>query len=144
MKIALIGCTKRKRNCRSKAIDLYDKSSYFVKRREYANRVLKADEIYILSALHKLLPSEKVIDPYDKGLKDMSRSERIEWADEIMSEIEATINKTDDIFILSGSDYSKDLCPLLLSKGYSVNLVLQGKGGIGYQMNWLDSEVAKA
>jgi cytoplasmic iron level regulating protein YaaA (DUF328/UPF0246 family) len=144
MKVALIGCTKQKRKIESRALNLYDVSPYFVKRRNYAERVIQADKIFILSALHELLPAEQEVEPYNICLKDLSRNASKIWAEHVLNQINSELNKNDEIFILSGSDYSKDLYPLLISDGYKhVTQVLNGKGGIGSQMKWLDEEVAK-
>ena len=144
MKVALIGCTKQKRKIKSRALDLYDVSPYFVKRRKYAERVIQAGGIFILSALHELLPAEQEVEPYNVCLKDLSRNARKIWAEHVLNQINSKLNKNDEIFILSGSDYSKDLYRLLISDGYKhVTQVLNGKGGIGSQMKWLDEEVAK-
>jgi cytoplasmic iron level regulating protein YaaA (DUF328/UPF0246 family) len=144
MKVALIGCTKQKRKIKSRALDLYDVSPYFVKRRKYAEGVIQADKIFILSALHELLPAKQEVEPYNVCLRDLSRNARKIWAEHVLNQINSELNKNDEIFILSGSDYSKDLYPLLISDGYKhVRQVLNGKGGIGLQMKWLDEEVAK-
>jgi len=144
MKVALIGCTKKKRKIKSRALDLYDVSPYFVKRRKYAEIVIQADKIFILSASHELLPAKQEVEPYNVCLRDLSRNVRKIWAERVLNQINSELNKNDEIFILSGSDYSKDLYPLLISDGYKhVTQVLNGKGGIGSQMKWLDEEVAK-
>ena len=141
MRIALIGCTSKKRTNRSKAIDLYDPSAYFRKRVNYAKSVLKTDEIYILSAKHHLLCSDEFVDPYNECLKNKTLQEKKDWADTVFDEIESKINKDDEIYILAGKDYYKYLEPKLIGEGFNVINVLRGKGGIGSQMHWLEEGI---
>lgn len=143
MDVVLIGCSKQKRNEKSKAIDLYT-SPYFVKRRAYAEKVIKADEVFILSAKHKLLAAETMIYPYDLSLNNFTRDKRRTWAEEVLVQIKGKIQIDDEIFILAGKSYYEFLAPLLKKEGYyNVTLPLKGKGGIGLQMKWLNNELEK-
>jgi len=141
MKIALIGCTKKKKKFKSKAIDLYDESPYYRWRLKYVNEIILADKIYILSAKHELLDSNKEIEPYQVCLKDKGFDIEA-WSQNVLKQILSEgIKTTDEIFILSGIEYYKYLGPLLEKAGYKVNIVLDGKGKIGEQVHWLKEQL---
>jgi hypothetical protein len=63
----VISCGARKRAERSPAIDLYT-GPYFRAMRRWAESVVSARHIYILSAKHGLLHSTTLVDPYDARL----------------------------------------------------------------------------
>ena len=87
MKIALIGCTKKKRDICSKAIDLYDKSDFFCKELAYAKKVLNVDSVWILSAKHHLLSADTMVAPYNVTLVGAKKSEREQWATDTFKQI---------------------------------------------------------
>lgn len=142
MKIALLGCTKRKRKEECKAIDMYDASAHYSKRLSYAQDVLKVDEVYILSAKHHLLSKTEKIEPYDVCLADFNKQEKIAWAKTVCQEICSKITLSDEIHILAGKLYCQDLVELLRQNGYkNIVLDLEGKGANGGQMHWLDLQL---
>lgn len=119
-KIVLISCASKKCPNRAKAKDLYV-STLFRSSMTYAN-TLKADKIYILSALHHVLELDEVIEPYnvtlsnvpknkrDKTLKVLNKQEKIKWGEEVFRFLEKVtdINKTHFIF-LAGKEYIEPL-----------------------------------
>ena len=90
MKIAIIGCTSKKETGahKYKAIDLYSPSALFQKEVAYAQRVLKVDKIYILSAKYHLLKSDTEITTYNATLLKMGKEERLTWAEESFEQIQ--------------------------------------------------------
>lgn len=136
--VVLLSCVAQKLSEPAKARDLYQ-SDLFKKSLSYGES-LKPHSMFILSAKHYLLPLNKVIDPYNKTLKDMDADSRKEWADTVISQLQ---NKgydldKDNFVILAGSTYSKDLIPHM--KNYE--LPLKGKR-IGEQKSWLKKQLEK-
>jgi len=73
-KIVLLSCTKSKLDKPAQAQELYSASPMFQKTLEYGKE-LKPDKMFILSAKHHLVPLTKVLEPYDKTLKEMPKDE---------------------------------------------------------------------
>jgi hypothetical protein len=109
-KIVLLSCTKSKLDKPSQAQDLYSASPMFRKTLEYG-KSLRPDKMFILSAKHHLVPLTKVLEPYDKTLKEMSSEEKKVWADEVIKQMKNQgLNLEKDQFIfLTGSEYMKPL-----------------------------------
>jgi hypothetical protein len=107
--VVLVACVATKNNKPAPAKDLYA-SDLFKKSMDYAAKLAKPEDIYILSAKHHLLPINRVIKPYDMTLNDFDKEKKEKWADTVMDEIEDRydINKTNFIF-LAGMNYRKYL-----------------------------------
>jgi hypothetical protein len=80
----------------------------------YAHKLTDSNDIYILSAKHKLLPIKKVIEPYDMTLKDFSADEKQAWSEDVLTDLKKHYNldKTKFVF-LAGEAYKKYLEPEL-------------------------------
>ena len=130
-KIVLISCVKKKRDGRHKAEDLYI-SPFFKKSMAYA-KANKPDKIFILSALHGLLPLGKRIDNYDLSLNNFKVNELRTWADRTIHQLGRVSDLEQDIFIfLAGDRYRKYLLPKIIH--YKIPM----KGlGIGKQLRYL-------
>jgi hypothetical protein len=76
-KIVIISCVSQKLKCKSKAQDLYI-SPLFTKNLKYA-KLLKPDNIFILSAKYGLVGLDEEIEPYNKTLNTMGSNEIKEW-----------------------------------------------------------------
>lgn len=138
MKIALIGCTKKKRDICSKAIDLYDKSDFFCKELAYAKKVLNVDSVWILSAKHHLLSADTMVAPYNVTLVGAKKSEREQWATDTFKQIKNTFDpKSDELFLLCGTKYYEFLEKPLHECGYNYSIPMKDVGGIGKQLQWL-------
>jgi polyhydroxyalkanoate synthesis regulator phasin len=138
-KIVLLSCTKSKLDKPSQAQDLYSASPMFRKTLEYG-KSLRPDKMFILSAKHHLVPLTKVLEPYDKTLKEMSSEEKKVWADEVIKQMKNQgLNLEKDQFIfLTGSEYMKPLV------GYITNTEspMDGKR-MGERLQWLNSQINK-
>ncbi len=73
--VALIACTKKKRQGTFEAKYLYDESPLFRKSYQYAKQI--TDKIYILSAKYGLLKDSDVISTYDETLKNKALSQQM-------------------------------------------------------------------
>lgn len=128
MKVVLISCVAKKRNCASLAKDLYV-SPLFKGAYRYAQK-LDADIIYILSAKYGLLNCNDFVQPYNKTLNTKPLKEVQQWAKEVYCQLcKVADPKTDEFVFLAGERYRKYLLPLLKN----VSVPLQGMG-IGKQL----------
>lgn len=102
--VVLISCVKKKLDHAAKAKDLYT-SLLFRLSWKYAE-MLKPDEIFILSAKYHLLDPEKVVEPYNLTLKEMSRDQRKRWAETVLEELKKETDLKNDTFVLlAGKPY---------------------------------------
>jgi len=138
-KIVLLSCTKSKLDHKAQAQELYSASPMFKKTLEYG-KSLNPDKMYILSAKHHLVPLTKVLEPYDKTLKEMPRKEKEQWADETLKQMKSHgLNLDKDEFIfLAGSEYIKPLKPYLKNS----QAPMEGKR-LGERLKWLNSQISK-
>lgn len=107
MKIALIGCVKKKAGYPCEAKDMYI-SPLFKGCYRLAKR-MGAEKIFILSAKYGLIEEMQIIKPYNETLNDKSEKERKIWAYNIcQSLIRGGVNlRTDEFIILAGENYRK-------------------------------------
>ena len=111
-KVVLISCVSKKLTAPAPAKDLYI-SPYFKYNLKYA-RMLKPDDIFILSALYGLVPLDKTIEPYNLTLNTMKSNEIKEWADKVLVDLgKVTDIKDTDFIFLAGNNYRKFLIPYL-------------------------------
>ena len=143
MKIVLIGCTSKKMNYPCEAKEMYSKSSLFSKELSFAQNVLRADKIFILSAKHHLLPINKVIYPYNKSLNDkgLTKKDRELWAKTVLVDLEKVVNADDEIIFLCGRRYYEFLKELIGQK-VKVSFPLRDVGGIGRQLKFLTESLS--
>lgn len=107
---------------RAKAETLYQ-SPAFKKSLEYA-RLLSPDKIFIISALHHLLPLDKEVEPYDvtlatvpkkarerkPNLKILTTPEKKEWGKRVIEQLKSESDlETDEFIILAGKEYLKPI-----------------------------------
>ena len=74
MKIVLISCTKKKKDCRCAAWELYSASELFKKELVYARELTTDNNIYVLSAKHGLIQLTDELDPYNQTLNGAKKS----------------------------------------------------------------------
>lgn len=140
--IAIIGCTSKKKDYACKAIELYQESPFFCKELKYASKVIKATEIYILSAKHHLIHKSEIIEPYNTTLIVMPKVVRFAWAGMVLSQIfEQFDPHQDKLYFLCGKKYYEFLEQELVKNNYQYDIPLKGKGGIGKQLQWLDQQI---
>jgi len=87
-RIGLVGCVKRKLLQAAPARDLYT-SDLFLGRRAFVER--SCNSWYILSALHGLVEPSRVLEPYDRSLKDVSAAERRAWSTMVVGDLKRTL-----------------------------------------------------
>lgn len=129
-----IGCTSDKKHTTCKAKDMYMPSSLYRKALTYAEKVLKGDHIYILSAKYHLLPLNKTISPYNQYLGDFSARQKEEWYKETLSQMKSHhINFNEKTVFLCGEDYYKGL----KDEFSDCDCPYGRQDGIGYVLKWL-------
>lgn len=123
-KIALIACSKRKLPQRAKARDLYQ-GTIFKKSLEYAEKKLKADIIFILSAQYGLIKDiDQIIEPYDLTLNNMKKAEIKLWAKDVVNSLRSVSDlNADQFIILAGKKYREFLLDHIKNK----SIPLEGK-----------------
>jgi cytoplasmic iron level regulating protein YaaA (DUF328/UPF0246 family) len=67
--LGLVSCTKRKKNAKCKAYEMYSASDLFSKAYAYCQKKYK--QVAILSAKYGLLLPNEPIEPYDMTLNDL-------------------------------------------------------------------------
>lgn len=135
--ICLVACAARKHEGVHAAKDLYD-SALFQKSRRFAES--RADIWYILSAKHGLLDPEKRIGKYDNTLNTMSKLERADWSDKVLSDLSKLIASGDRVIILAGKNYREFLEQRLRNLGIDIKVPMEGMR-IGQQLQWLHRNI---
>jgi len=130
-RIVLISCVSKKLDRPAKAEELYT-STLFKYGLQYA-KSLNPEKIFILSAKYGLVPSDKIIEPYNKTLNEMSSKEVLEWSDKVLADLRKVADlDNDEIIFLAGENYRKHLLP------HIKNHIIPLKGlGIGRQLKYL-------
>jgi hypothetical protein len=77
MKIAFVSCSKMKREIRCHACEMFT-SALFRKAFSYCKD--HYDQVYILSAHYGLLHEKQMIAPFDRAMRQLSASQRRDWA----------------------------------------------------------------
>ena len=104
MKIALLACTKAKKNYSCCAKELYSASHLFNLSYQYAK--VFCDKIYILSAKYGLVEENMYLEPYDLTLNAMSKKERILWSNMVFEKLAHLEDIEKSTFvILAGKNY---------------------------------------
>lgn len=135
-KVVFIACVSKKRDVSCKARELYI-SSLFKKELKYAEDILKADDIYILSAKYGLVQLNQVIEPYNKTLNNMKEDEIRKWSRDVLKQIKEKVNvEEDEIIFLAGQKYRKYLIPHMKN----VKVPMEGLG-IGKQLQFLERHI---
>jgi len=135
-RIFLLSCAKTKKPFRTRAADLYD-SALFRKMLQYAERH-SPDAVFILSARHRLLRPDDVIDPYEQTLASMPVAEVKAWAERVWDQLRRLTDLERDHFtILASEKYRRYLLPHL--RHYSIPMAGLT---IGRQLQFLNKEMA--
>ena len=126
MKIALISCTKQKREYKCPARELYSESAWF--REAYCYARLVADRIFILSAKYGLVPENMVIEPYNETLRYKKVEERREWGEMVLNELGKVSDlEHDEFIVLAGRFYYENLLPHLVHVELPLEHMPQGE-----------------
>lgn len=138
--VYLVSCVAKKQCYACKAGDLYV-SEWFRKARAYVEATRAP--WFILSAEYGLLGPGRVVEPYNKTLNRMSRSERKEWARRVIAKMETDLPSADRIVILAGERYREFLMDYLRSRARRIEVPMEGLT-IGKQLQFLKRGLADA
>jgi hypothetical protein len=128
-RFALVCCGKQKLAAAAQARDLYQ-STLFKKTRAYAEK--EYEGWLILSALHRVVDPDQVLEPYDVTLQ---KCDAAAWARETAAELTRRIPKTCQVDYFGGALY-EPVVQHLKDAGYTVGRPLQGLQ-IGERLHWL-------
>lgn len=104
LKVALVSCGDKKFPGTHRARDLY-RGDLFKKALEHAER--SADVVFVISALHGLMPLDQPIACYDFSIKEMNAGEREAWGQRIARELLRRFKgQAWELEILAGKDYA--------------------------------------
>lgn len=126
MRIALIACSKEKKNYPCPAHELYSASTLFSLSYQYAKK--HADKIYILSAKYGLVAENQILEPYNRSLIEMSRQQQLSWANSVLQALHKECNIVSDSFVLfAGNTYCRDLVQHLPNHNLPLNGLRMGE-----------------
>jgi hypothetical protein len=152
-RVAILGCGAEKQDEAAPAFEMYT-STYFEKKREYAEATCEYG--YVLSAKHGLIPAHKEIDPYDARVSDLTEAGREHLQFRVAQQLHSKLNLgAHELVLLMGESYRELLKPVLRRAARSYYseqghdrvyspFEEENLGGIGKQMEWLDSQKPKA
>lgn len=108
--IGLVSCGASKLDHPAPAAELYTSQLF---RLSLSLARASCDTVYVLSALHGLVPLDSVIAPYNRRLG--GKKDREAWARRVAGEVAFKHPKTESITILAGIDYAGPLRTALLT-----------------------------
>lgn len=107
VRVALVGCGKSKLAHPAPARELYVGPLF---RAHLAEAEASAPHVYVVSALHGLLPLDEVVAPYDVTLSDMSVAERAAWGKRVMDALARLYPAGSvELLVYAGQTYAKPL-----------------------------------
>src|SRR6266567_8408523 len=120
VRVGLVGCVKGKASEATPARNLYT-SPLFRGRRSFVER--SCDRWFILSAKHELLNPNQTVEPYNLELRELSRTQRREWSQRVLSQLEHALGDLCDyeFEIHAGAEYvNNGLAAGLTKRGATV------------------------
>jgi hypothetical protein len=136
--LALVGCGAKKTTGPRPARELYT-SPLFRMSLAYAERL--TPNVWIVSALHGLLPLDQVIEPYNLKLSDLNgQTQREAWGWSVVDALAARAPRGSHAVLLCGKEYADVLWGPLKSHGISIEEPLAGKQ-IGERLSWLKAQL---
>lgn len=130
--VALVACAKSKAARASPARSLYT-SPLFTGARD----LIEAHDApwFVLSALHGLVAPGRIIEPYERTLKDMSAAERRAWAAAVLRDLEPGLVGKRRVIFFAGALYRQALSVQLADQGFDVVAPLESLR-LGEQLAW--------
>ena len=133
MKIAFIGCAKKKKSHKCKVEEMYSPSTLFRLTLQYCKQHF--DKIFILSAKYGVLQLNDKIEPYNITLNKMSKQKRVIWGVKILNWINSNLDIYDEIYIFAGKNYYK-----YINIYNKINLPF-GNMKMGERVKWLKERI---
>lgn len=116
-RMAFVACSKTKLDHPAPAAALYSSALF---RKSLLAALQSNDTVFILSALHGLLPLDRIVSPYDVTLKNLPRIAREDWAEKVGSQLANVLRKGDVATFYCGEEYTRPLRRRLENLGCKV------------------------
>lgn len=141
-KIVLISCTKKKKDCRCAAWELYSASELFKKELVYARELTTDKYIYVLSAKHGLIQLTDELDPYNQTLNGAKKSVVVDLSHGVFRQMQgAGLLDCSELVFLAGNNYRKHLIPLIMNVAPKVKISVPAEGlRIGQQLKFFKNQ----
>jgi hypothetical protein len=131
--LALVACTKTKRQVATHASDLYVSPLF---RKSFLAAIDRCKQVRILSANYGLLKPGDVVSPYELTLKYMPAVDRAAWGARVAAQLAQAASPHDTLIFFTGDDYFKPLKAALLASGYKLQQPL-GRRSLGARLRYL-------
>ncbi|MFP4895801.1 DUF6884 domain-containing protein [Paraburkholderia sp. EG304] len=132
--IAVIPCGGSKLRYAARAVNLYT-GTYFRANRAYALSLVPINRLFILSARHGLIPSDRWLEPYEQTFNRPGHVER----SRLREQVRELGLKQEEAIILGGRLYHDAIRGLFARERFVVDQIIPRLpgAGIGYQIQWL-------
>lgn len=140
--IGLIACSAQRLDRPAPARELYC-SPLFRKSLAYAER--HCERVYVLSALHRLVELDQVLEPYEHRLGAAAEPER--WGDDVARELVARHGGDVAALVLAGADYVDPIrLGFLVTPGARELYLRDPLAGlqVGERLRWLNEQLGEA
>lgn len=138
IRIGLVGCAKLKRDRALPARELY-RSPLFAASLAHAERT--CDECFVVSAAHGLLALDDIVQPYDRCLRELRKTEREAWGSRLVGAVSARFGPLPlHLVLLAGLEYARPIQAAARGRGWELEAPL-AKQTIGQRLAWLKSQV---
>ena len=128
--IAIISCSKSKKNFPCAAKEMYSESTLFNKTLNFCLSK-KYEHIFIASAKYGILKLDQQIEPYDKTLNKANEKGGEEWAAKVVNQLSALNLLSENFDFYTGVNYVSPLSAIL-----KINSPMKGLG-IGQRLKFL-------
>lgn len=133
MRVGLIACSKSKGDRQTTAGALYTSALF---RKSLLAAVDASDKVFILSALHGLLPLSEQVAPYDVTLKTMTQRERLAWGNAVAPQLAEVLRPRDTALLYCGKEYFAPIETTLADLGVGIEMPL-GTRSLGQRLQYL-------
>lgn len=124
MRVALVGCSKMKLDRPAPARELYTSAAFRMSLGYAVREVAPHGRVFILSALHGLLDTERVVAPYDFTMREVVDVGA--WAEGVCAELADLVGPV-ELVIFAGRAYADPIGRVLAGRrGWSVVEPLRG------------------
>lgn len=130
--LIVISCGAAKLDHKARASEMYV-GGYFKALLAFARLHAPDDRIRILSALHGLLPLDRVIWPYEQR---MGKLGSVSAGTVCLQALSQGLLGAADVWLVCGRPYTR----VALRAWPEARCVLEGRGGMGQQLRWLANE----
>ena len=125
--VVLVACTKEKYKGTYPAGYIYMKSREFRKYMEYARLLTSSENIFVISALHGLLPLDTLIKNYEYALAGKPKFVKDIWGKRVAEQLKLSFDVSETMFVvLADANYFIPLMPHLPNMKMPLKNVLLG------------------